>query len=334
MDDVRRSAESSPLEPPLYGRIVRVIAAEIAQGEIAAGERLLESRLASRFGLSRAPARQALAELKAHGLVTPATAPSRGFVVVEGATARADALVNGVVEPQSFETVPIWQRIYGEVEDAITKRIAFASWRVLETALGQHFGVSRTVAREVLARLQSRGLVLNEGKRWIAQEMSPERVRDLYAVRAILEPAALESAAPAASKGRIGEMISDLTDAIETKATGAPLDALERDLHVDLLGHTTNVILRRAMEQHQSLLLAHRYFYRLTAQMYEVEPFLAEHLAVLKPLFAGRIGTAKRALHAHLMASSDRAVDRIAMIRGRVPEETVSFLEPLPPASR
>lgn len=329
MDDVRQIAEGSRLEPPLYDRIVRVICAEIAQGEIGPGARLLESRLATRFGVSRAPARQALAALEANGMVVHAAPPSRGFVVSEGAQSRAGSFVNGPVDGLSFETMPIWQRIYGDVEDAITKRIAFGSWRVVETSLGQHFGVSRTVAREVLARLQSAGLVLNEGKRWIALERNRERVRELYAVRALLEPAALESAVATVPRARIKQMMDDLEGAITSNATGAELDRLERDLHVDLLGRCTNTILRKSMVQHQSLLLAHRYFYRLTAQMYAVEPFLSEHLDVLDAVHAGRMASAQEALKTHLIASSERAAERITKVRGVVRNEPVSFLEPL-----
>ncbi|MEM6762189.1 MAG: GntR family transcriptional regulator [Pseudomonadota bacterium] len=329
MDDVGEISDSSRLEPPLYDRIVRVICAEIASGSVAEGERLMESRLAARFGVSRAPARQALAELEASGLVVHAAPPSRGFVVADNAKDLARGLVDGPVDRLSFEVTPIWQRIYGSVEEAITQRIGFGSWRVVETALGQHYGVSRTVAREVLARLQSAGLVLNEGKRWIALEMTAERVRELYALRALLEPAALESAAARVAPERISAMISDLDKAIRSQVTAETLDRLERDLHFTLLGRCTNTILKRTMVQHQSLLLAHTFFYRLTAQMYPVEPFLPEHLGVLEHLAAGRVPAAQEALRQHLEASSARAVERIAEVRGVVRNQPISYLERL-----
>lgn len=330
MRDRTGSSEPAGAEPPLYHRIVGVLSAEISEGSLERGARLLESRVATRFGVSRAPARQALAELAAGGFVVQARAPSRGYVVAAPPEPREDAGAAVPAAPVSFETRPTWQRIYSEAEEAITSRIAFGNWRVIETALGSHFGVSRTVAREVLARLQSRGLVMHEGKRWIAPQLSDRRVHELYELRAILEPAALESAADGIPSSDLDRMIVSLRAAIQDAPTAEGLDGLERELHLDLIGRCTNGMLRQTMLQTQSLLLAHRFFYRFTADMYPVEPFLGEHLDVVEHLRQGRLPEAQHALRAHLMTSSERAVERIANVRGLVRLDPISFLEPLP----
>lgn len=320
---------SSGLDETLYNRIVRAIAAEIARGVLAPGERLMESRIAQRFGVSRAPARQALVEMEALGFVAHANAPARGYIVTAKAAERAAVFAVNPPEPFSLETTPTWQLIYGDVEEALTKRIAFGSWRLVEVALGQHYGVSRTVAREVLARLQSCGLVVNEGKGWVAPQLTETRVRELYDLRALLEPAALAEVSAQAPKELLDKMIGDLRAAMTTNPAGSNLDALEAELHFELLRRCRNSLLRKAMIESQSLVLAHRFFYKRTAEMFPVEPFLVEHLDILEKLRRGAIGEAREALRCHLIASSDRAVVRIAKVRGSFQDNSLVYLEPI-----
>lgn len=289
----------------------------------------MENRVATRFGVSRAPARKALAKLQALGLIAPPPAPARGFVVAAEARQRAAALAPPKRDPFSPQTAPSWTRIYGEVEDALTQRIAFGSWRLTETGIARQFSVSRTVAREVLARLQARGLVVNEGKGWIAPELSQTRVRELYELRALLEPAALEGVSAELPHDALDRMIGDLQSVADTGADGQMLDRLEADLHVTLLRRCSNSALRKAMTEAQSLLLAHRFFYQHTAELYPVEPFLAEHLLVLDALRDGALRDACAALRQHLLRSSDRAVARIARLRGSFRDRPPGYLEPL-----
>ncbi|WP_424934414.1 GntR family transcriptional regulator [Amaricoccus macauensis] len=318
------------MEETLYTRILRAVGAEIARGDLAPGERLMENRLANRFGVSRAPARQALAEMEDLGLVAQAEAPARGFVVTTDAAERAALrFAAHPPEPFSAETTPAWQLIYSDIEKALTRRIAFGSWRVVESALGRHYGVSRTVAREVLARLQSCGLVVNEGKRWIAPELTEKRVHELYDLRALLEPAALAEVGANVPTDLLDGMIRDLHTVMTDRSGGPTLDQLEADLHFGLLGRCRNSLLRKTMVESQSLLLAHRFFYQHTSEMYPVEPFLDEHLQVLELLRAGAVPEACEGLRAHLVASSHRAVARIALIRDAFRDTPPAYLEPI-----
>lgn len=322
-------AGSSGLDKTLYNRILRAVAAEIACGVLVPGERLMESRLAHRFGVSRAPARQALVEMEALGFVAHADAPARGYIIASKAAEHAAVYAVDPPEPFSVETTPTWQLIYGDVEDALTKRVAFGSWRLVEVALGQHYGVSRTVAREVLARLQSCGLVANEGKGWIAPQMNEIRVRELYDLRALLEPAALAEVGADVPSQLLDKMIADLRIAMTSDPLGSTLDTLEADLHFELLRRCRNSLLRKAMVESQSLVLAHRFLYKRTAEMFPIEPFLEEHLDILEKLRSGVISEAGEALRCHLIASSARAVVRIAKVQGSFQDNSIVYLEPI-----
>lgn len=307
----------SGASPRLYQRIVGIMSEQIASGRLAPGDRLVETRLAQEFGVSRAPVRQALSELRDAGLLQRSEAGGYAVRPADVAAGGAPAASDQPFTASALTAVPSWQPIYAEVEDQLTSRIAFCSWRVVETALAEEYGVSRTVARDVLARLQQRGLVRNEGGKWLAPALSDRRVAELYALRAILEPAALKEAAPRVERGLLDRMHRSLVEAMEQPdpPTGAQLDGLESDLHVRFLGHSTNETLLDALVQHQSLLIAHRFLYRTTTRMYRVEPFLPEHLEIVELLRAHAVEDAAGALERHLLVSKGRAVERLDWIR-------------------
>lgn len=327
--------------PRLNEQVYAILAAEIAQGRLAAGERLTETQVASRFGVSRPPARQALARLAQAGLALKAE--GRGYRVAPVAAGRAapapspspaqPAEVDGA---QRLRAVASWERIYDEVESEIVARTLVADWRIVETDLARHYGVSRTVARDVVGRLQQAGVVKKgEGARWIAPALTATSVGELYEVRWILEPEALAKAAARAPAALLARMEAHLEAGLAApeRLGGADLDALEDEMHVQLLAHCGNDALLQAIRLHQSLLIAHRFLYRRTLAMFEVEPFLPEHLAVVRRLRAGRIDEARESLRAHLMVSRERAMARIVQIRRAFDPPDLPYLERLAPAA-
>lgn len=324
------AAAQSGAAPRLYERAFRILAGRIAQGALAPGELLLESRVALEFGISRAPARQALAELANAGLVRKAE--GHGYAVVAAPAALAAGSHPLAGGGERLTAAPSWERIYREAEAEIAARIAFGSWRITETDLAAAYGVSRTVAREVLARLQQRGLVRKDDKsRWFAPALTPDYVAELYEMRRLLEPVALTKAMPRVPPGTIGAMRSRLDAALAQAATieSAVLDSLEEELHVGLLGHCGNGTLMEALGRYQSLLIAHRFLYGAAPRLYEVEPFLPEHIAIVERLERGAVVTAAGLLAEHLACASERAIARIALVAGSFDPQPLPYLEPL-----
>ena len=85
----------------------------------------------------------------------------------------------------------------GEVEQAVSACLVFGEFRMVEAEVAAHFYVSRTVIRDVLGRLQERGLLRKtQSSRWIAGPLTAHALKERYDLRGILEPAALMRGGP------------------------------------------------------------------------------------------------------------------------------------------
>ncbi|MDZ5696145.1 GntR family transcriptional regulator [Chelativorans sp. M5D2P16] len=318
------------LAPRLYQRAFDILSAQIGDGAVQSGTKLTESAVAAQFGISRAPARRALEELEKAGLVTKSA--GRGYAVTGSGPGYSSARRGPAEKEVQLSSLSTWEQIYAQVEKQIIGRISFASWRLNEAELARHYNVSRTVARDVVARLQQRGLVLkDERSRWYAPALSPEHVGELYELRAILEPIALTKAAPRVPRDLFARMRRHLLEAIAhaENVEGATLDRLEEEMHVELLSFCGNRALMQAITMPQSLLIAHRFLYRWTPRLFASEPFLPEHLKILEHLETGDVGQAARALEAHLMGSKARALARVDVIRREFQPEGLPYLDRL-----
>ncbi|WP_299808286.1 GntR family transcriptional regulator [uncultured Roseibium sp.] len=314
--------------PRLYERAFQILAEEIRQKTLGPGSHLNETGIAARFGISRPPARQALLQLQEAGLVEKAA--GRGFVVCGDPDDKA--VSQAPPELQRLVSASSWERIYNQVEAEIISRIAIGSWRIVETELARTYHVSRTVARDVLARLQQAGLVRKDDRsRWFAPALTPHHVGELYEMRWVLEPAALKNAAPNVPPSLLARMRCNLEEALANAANlgSADLDRFENEMHVELLSHGSNATMIQTIHTHQSLIIAHRFLYRHTNEMFEVEPFLPEHLEIVEHLQAGDPGKAADALADHLKISLDRSLSRIDMIATYCQPEPLAFLEKL-----
>jgi DNA-binding GntR family transcriptional regulator len=327
---IKMHSNSRSIPPKLYERAFALIADEIKSGILPYGERLTEVGLAKRLGISRAPIRQALSLLVESGLVQRAA--SNGYEVHGDTQENAKLELNKQGLPKELGTLAraSWELIYDDVEKEIVARTSFFQWHVNEVALARHYGVSRTVSRDVLARLQQRGILTKDDKgRWLAPALNEKRIRELYELRTILEPIALEKAARHVPVNTIVALRNRLqTVSGQKKGADYPtqLDALEQDLHVTLLSYCDNRALLEAISLPQALLVTQHFLFDWTNDMFDSEPFLPEHLAIYDNLIAGDVQSAKDALTYHLEVSSDRSNQRISNVAKRIALDSVSYL--------
>ena len=195
---------ANPLaQEPRYELITRVLRSNIQRGTLPEGLVLLEGPIATVMQTSRVPVQAALRHLLGEGLVH--RFDGRGYLVGPAGKAiaplRSDLReftldIPGEVD-DALQTRGTWRHVYEQVEEQVASCQIFGEFRIVETELSHYLGVSRTVARDVLARLQERGLIRKSAtSHWIAGPLTARTVREKFEMRAIMEPAALRMAAP------------------------------------------------------------------------------------------------------------------------------------------
>jgi DNA-binding GntR family transcriptional regulator len=304
--------------PPAYAVIKDALGRRIADGTLAEGTVLLEGPLAEIFRSSRSPVKQAFAQLEEAGLVRrfggrgvavgPAAAPLRrvklspellGLDQSSGDPARTRA----------------WQALYYGVERDLVLHSVFGRFRVNELALARHLGVGRTVARDVLTHAQSLGILAKEGgsAHWSLVPLGEERFDELYELRILLEPVVLKAAIPRIPPAVLDEAERDLLRAAEapSETDVAELDRLEDDLHVRCLAFGGKPELVGALGRTRRIVVAGKHIQAALRRTPLIDPFMGEHLEILRAVRAGDGERAAAAMVAHLEASRDKAADRL-----------------------
>lgn len=192
----------APGRAPLFLTAADTIRVNIESGRLDRGQVLLEGPLAERLKISRSSVKRALGLLEEEGAIR--RFDGRGYVVGppddDTAPIRSDLKsIHLVVDEAHDETLnrPNWKRIHDQVEADVSACLVFGQFRIVESDLAAHFDVSRTVIRDVLGRLQERGLVTKSTtSRWIVAPLTAQSIKNKFELRIILEVAALRAAAP------------------------------------------------------------------------------------------------------------------------------------------
>lgn len=298
----------------------------IAAGQIRPGERLLEAEVVRAFGISRSPARQALERLSQDGVVEALA--GRGYRVPGG-----EGSDNAVLDPVDMSAPRQWERMYEEVEQELFVRALFGSVRLNELRLAEHFGVSRTVTRDLLARMHGVGLVAKDhAGHWIAEKMTPDRIRHLYELRRLLEPAALRQAATRVPVTVLKDMRARiLASRAEKPISSTRFDEAETDLHITLLSYCANPEIMRALKRTHLLFGPTRHLFDpfLGIPIRLIVAALDEHLHIVDLLLAGEAERAAEALETHLGDAVERWLRRFEITAKGKPIAFPSYLQPM-----
>ncbi len=92
-------------------------------------------------------------------------------------------------------------RVYNQLRDNIGSHQIRPGERLQEVSLAAQLGVSRTPVREALARLESEGMIVVEGRGFVVPELTDADVEEIYQLRFLLEPAAVDDAVAAEKAG-------------------------------------------------------------------------------------------------------------------------------------
>ena len=320
------------MKEPAYAAIADALRRGITSGAVPEGAVLLEGPVAAIFGSSRSPVKQAFAALHEEGLLS--RFDGRGFAVgpAEAPVCRITITPEMLsLEPERVGAGKVfaWEERYYEVERDIILRSVFGRFRVNELALARSIGAGRTVAHDLLMRAQQVGIVAKgERSHWWTVPIDEARLRNLYEVRTVLEPIAL--------RGAVGSVpppvLKDMGERLEAvarrpkRATVADLDRLETDLHVTCLGHSRNPELGEALGRTRCTMVLGKHLDAALGRMPFTDSLVVEHSEVVEAMSRGRPAQAAAALLAHLQASREKAVERLATVRARVGGAPVPYL--------
>jgi DNA-binding GntR family transcriptional regulator len=319
---------------PLYVAIETAISQAIESRALVSNDVLTEAAVADVLGTSRTPVKLAFERLLTQGLIRK----SGGWGFVVAGTAEHPGPRRRIGREDIARLIPAlpaqrspaaWMPIYDEVERDVSAHSAFAAFRIIEVELANIYGVSRTVAHEVLARLERLGLVNKDRRgRWFVVPLTNERVKQIYEVRSYLEPPALRAAAERIPQAELCEMWKRLISAQQRypRISVIELDALERDIHVECIGYCGNDELLKLLRINQPLLICNKHMLGSYLELPQLDPFLAEHKSILECLGARDGKAAAKALEAHLAASVPKVLQRLAELKQTERPSGLSYL--------
>ncbi|WP_209430355.1 GntR family transcriptional regulator [Labrys sp. LIt4] len=317
--------------------VAETLASHIRSGALPAGFVIREKAVTDLFGVGRMPAVVALARLEAERLVHRRPA-LRGVVVGLSRTvpARPGDLAGHVALPEGLGR-ELRQRnwrslIYPALERQVASCLLFGRFQIRTPALAEHFGVSRTIAHELLLRLERVGLVRQEvNARWYAGPLTPARIDELYEMRILLEPAALRQAVGRLEPSIIEERLERVSQAhtAEARADASLLHRLETDLHQDVVLRCANEELRATLYRCQLPLISVHLSFGSYGERTDIPHMIGMHKAVLEHLAGGRVEAAASALESHLRHSREDNPARLADLPALAPSQLDPYLDPI-----
>lgn len=197
---------------------------------------------------------------------------------------------------------------YRALRQAIIEQALLPGTKLPEDELGRHFGMSRTLVRTVLTRLQSQGLVDTFHKRTatVAQP-SLQDAREVFAVRRALEREAVRLVAGRWSAG----IEAALTDHVREEAEAVAQNntrvstRLAGEFHLRLAEYSGNAVLERYLGElvsRCSLILA------VYSRPHSAECAVNEHSAIIDALRQGDAAGVEALMESHLSLVESRAL--------------------------
>lgn len=303
-----------------YELIAAALRSNIATGRLQPGFVLLEGPIASLMKTSRAPVQAALRILEHENLIC--RFDGRGYLVGRPGTPltplRRDIRKFGLRIPNEIDTAlqnrGLWERVYEEVESAVAACLIFGEFRIIESELGDYYGVSRTVVRDVLGRLHERGLIAKTpSSRWVVSALTAQSVRERFQLRQLLEPEALRLAGDRIDLETIGRVLEQEGGRNPAMHGAADWTQLDRVLMESCIFQAPNAHLVDLIRQNQMpLAAASRALTELGLP--EDEIAVSEYLMLFELIAARAIDAAATYWRNHLTALAEKNLARLKIV--------------------
>jgi DNA-binding GntR family transcriptional regulator len=197
--------------------------------------------------------------------------------------------------------------VYQALRRAIIEQALEPGAKLPEDAIGERFGVSRTLVRHALGRLVAEGLVEQRRNHGAAvAKPSWDEARDIFAVRVGLERLVVSSLAGQLTAEQTARLRKHVKEEEAARGTNEPLSIrLAGEFHILLANMTGNALLARYVAEVTSrsgLILA------LYGRPHSSECAVSEHCAILDALESGDAPRANTLMQDHLDAVAGRAL--------------------------
>jgi DNA-binding GntR family transcriptional regulator len=303
-----------------YELVAAALRSNIVSGRLQAGMVLLEGPIAGLMKTSRAPVQAALRILEEEKLIQ--RFGGRGYLVGRAGQSvepvRRDIGKLGLRIPNEIDAAlqnrGLWEVVYDEVESAVAACLIFGQFRIIESELGDYYGVSRTVVRDVLGRLHERGLIAKTASsHWIVGPLTAQSARDRFQVRQLLEPEALRLASDRIDLEKIAKLLERERTRDPAIHGTADWMQLERDLMELCIFQAPNQYLVDLIRHNQMpLAAASRALTKLGLP--EDEIAVSEYLTLFELIAARATDAASIYLRDHLTALAEKNLARLKIV--------------------
>jgi len=202
------------------------------------------------------------------------------------------------------------EQVYDELREAICDGRIPSNRRLVQNALADQLGISRTPVRDALSRLVQEGLVYPAPVRggFIVKEFTPHDVLEIYDVRLAMEPFAARRATGLHSGAQIAEM-RDINAEIESSSLDSIVEqyALNERFHELVIEPCGNAILKRMLAQLWQMSSSRR-MYHFQASATEHAVTVVEHAGIIASLESGDPKAVVAGIEAHILGAKQIAL--------------------------
>jgi DNA-binding GntR family transcriptional regulator len=219
--------------------------------------------------------------------------------------------------------------IYRAVEHSVAACLVYGRFLLNESALAEHYNVSRTIAHEVLTQLERAGIAVQDrNQRWYAGPLTADELAHHFQLRWLLEPEALRQSFPHLRSGELTRRRERAQRARNSRIAPSDLERIERDLHQDILAHCPNKILIDAILRSQRVIIVTHSAFEPYQRTPELLKMFAEHVQIYDALLDGNPEAAAAALEAHVRRALQPNLDLLARLKPLAEENRPSYLIP------
>lgn len=196
--------------------------------------------------------------------------------------------------------------VYEVLRRAIIEQALKPGMRLPEDTVGDQFGVSRTIVRHALVRLENEGLVVTRRNRGaFVAEPSFEEAKQIFEVRRCLETEVIRILVDRLPEKAFDELESHVRNEESARGRDGPVSIrLAGEFHILLARLTGNLVLSRYVSE---VVLRCSLIMSLYARAHSTECAVDEHRQIIRALRDRDAEAAIRIMQHHLGAVAGRA---------------------------